>query len=378
MSWGKYTNFTGKLTSRITSDVKLSLLYIYNDGTGQGYSHGWKYNPDGRSTSYNTSNFVAFSINHMLSPAIFYDAKISYIDQYDGYYVFKNPYDAGYVHDLYDNNTGPGFYTGGQERGHTERWTSDLNAKLDLTWQVDKNHSIKGGADLIQTDLEQKYQTILNYEEVYRTGLQDIIYTPWVLGDSSLSSDIYHKKPMEFAAYIQDKMEFDEMVINLGLRYDYFNPNTTFPSDRRNPVNLIQTAPQSNDLDADSKYQLSPRLGLSYQLGDQALLRLSYGHFFQRPPYQNFYQNNSLLVSPQVFSTQQGNPQLKAQKTVQYELGLWQMLMKGMSLEVSLFYRDIYDLLSMAVMYTYNYEIYGLYTNLDYGNAKGLEIAYDF
>jgi outer membrane receptor protein involved in Fe transport len=73
-----------------------------------------------------------------------------------------------------------------------------------------------------------------------------------------------------------------------------------------------------------------------------------------------------------------GNPQLKAEKTVSYEIGLWQELMDGMGLEVALFYRDIYDLLSAKIITTYNQIEYGLYSNIDYGNAKGLELKYDF
>ena len=44
-----------------------------------------------------------------------------------------------------------------------------------------------------------------------------------------------------------------------------------------------------------------------------------------------------------------GNAELKAEKTVTYELGLWQVG-AGTGLEVSLFYRDIYNLLSTRVI----------------------------
>jgi len=42
------------------------------------------------------------------------------------------------------------------------------------------------------------------------------------------------------------------------------------------------------------------------------------------------------------------------------------------------FYRDIYDLLSARVITTYNQIRYGLYSNKDYGNARGLELKYEF
>jgi len=377
MNWGKHINFTGKLSSRLSQNIKVSLLYLYNDNQSSSYSHDWKFNPDGRPTYNSTSHMLTFSWNHMLTPAMFYEAKLGYIDRYSGDYMFKDPYDDGYVSDNYDYNTGPGFYTGGMNRDHTERFQKDLNFKLDFTWQLHKNHSIKTGVDYYQNDLDHQYHRILNR---YRNTSQETsIYESYILTDSTIYADLYHKKPLDFSYYIQDKMEFDEMVINFGVRYDYYDPKTTYPSNRRNPVNLIDLGPQyfSEKVTSETQSQISPRLGLSYQLGEAALLHFSYGHFFQRPPFENFYQNNSLIINPTNFETIQGNPTLKAQKTVQYELGLWQQLMTGMSVEVSVFYRDIYELLSVAPITTYNDEIYGIYTNLDYGNAKGLEITYD-
>ena len=33
--------------------------------------------------------------------------------------------------------------------------------------------------------------------------------------------------------YIQDKIEFSDMVINVGLRYDRLDPNSTYPDPTR-------------------------------------------------------------------------------------------------------------------------------------------------
>ena len=389
MGWSKTASAQAKVTAKLTNSLKLSLLYLYNDGEGQSYDHNYKYKPEGREKWYDTSKLYALTVNHMLSPRLFYEAKFSLTDNDNGWYLFEDPYQmatdftdwqSGYIPDWFDSDgTGPGFIFGGQGRGHTLRNIKDYNAKLDVVWQVHKNHSLQIGLDYLGTDLDQQGRSVRN--RYAGTQLEYVLYEPTVMPDSTVYADIYHKKPFEFAAYVEDKMEFDEMVINFGVRYDRFDPQTQYPSNRRNPVNLIEFDDQrfmSTLIEAEAKEQVSPRLGLSYQLGRTALLHFSYGHFFQRPPYQRMFQNNSLIVAPQNFSTEQGNPQVKAQKTVQYEIGLWQQLMEGMGLEISLFYRDIYDLLSMAVLRTYNDEIYGLYTNLDYGNAKGLELTYDW
>ena len=41
-------------------------------------------------------------------------------------------------------------------------------------------------------------------------------------------------------------MEFDAMVINLGLRFDQFDPNTLYPSEYRNPLNMINQVDSSD------------------------------------------------------------------------------------------------------------------------------------
>ena len=41
-------------------------------------------------------------------------------------------------------------------------------------------------------------------------------------GNSAFAHTIL--RPMQFAVYSQDKMEFEDFIVNLGLRFDYFDP----------------------------------------------------------------------------------------------------------------------------------------------------------
>ncbi len=393
MERDKTLSFMGKLSTKIFNNFKISLLYTLNDDEWHGYSHAYKYNPDGTATSYRQTDMYSLQFNHTISSNIFYELKLSYLDNYNGWYLYKNPFDSRYLHDAYHNNSGPGFYTGGQEKGHSERTNIERSAKFDLTWQVDKRHSLKAGFSLTNMDIDNHYSDIRNlysgqpeesefYFDMERNKMVYPQYIPVVYPDSSIYSDIYRVKPVEYSAYLQDKMEFAEMVINLGVRFDYFDPRTYYPSQARNPSNQLKfydnPEKMSTLIDADPKYQISPRFGLSYQLAKSALLHFSYGHFFQMPPMYAMYENHSFIIAPNDYETTMGNSQIKAEKTVQYEIGLWQEVMPGMGVEIALFYRDIYDLLSAKVISTFNQIEYGLYSNKDYGNVKGLELKYDF
>lgn len=399
MNTGENFSALFKLSFNLFDGIRVSLLQSETNDTWFGYDHAFKYNPDGRAPSHKETTYSSFQLNHMISPELFYELKISLLDNFSGNYLFKNPTDyiiadtAGiypdgnehlpgdtvysYIHDKYLENYGSGFFTGGQQKNHSMLRMIDSTAKFDLTWQANHNHSFKLGFMGISHGVSQKWRSIRNkYEGESNEG---DLYKPVVYGDTTVYADIYKVNPKEFAFYIQDKMEFDEMVINLGLRYDYFNPNSPYPSDRRNPANQLNLPDSMTSTYPDAPIidQTSPRIGFAYQLGTQAVLHFSYGHFFQMPPLYSMYQNRSFLVGPSDYSTTMGNTLLKPEKTITYEIGLWQEITRGLGIDVALYYRDIYNLLSTKIISTYNQIEYGLYSNKDYGNARGLEVKLD-
>ncbi|MBN1996885.1 TonB-dependent receptor [candidate division KSB1 bacterium] len=379
MDWYEGLNINSKLTYKM-KNIKMSLMYLLNKGESQGYSHSRKYKPDGRSANHSINQMYTYQLNHILSQRAFYELKLSYSNNDYGGYVFENPLDSRYVHDRYSaNEQYTGFVTGGQDKGHSLVTSEKLLARLDLTWQVTHNHNIETGFEFDQFQYDNQYHTILNlYRNTQASGL---LYAPQIMPDSTVYTDMYKKEPLQIAAWLSDKMEYDNMVIELGMRAEYFDPKTTYPSNYRNPNNLLQKAdtPEwiSTYPDADARFNIAPRLGLSYQLGKMALLRFSYGHFYQYPPHSTMYQNNSYVIAPTNYESTLGNPQVQPEMTVNYEIGLWQMLNDYMDLEIALWYKDIYNLSTVNVVTTYNAVRYGLYGNKDYGNARGLEVKYN-
>ena len=377
MNTGDHVSQLFKLSFNLFKGIRFSVLNSKNDDGWYGYDHAFKYNPDGRAGGHKETLYNAFQLNHMITPKLFYELKLSRMDYTSSNYLYEDPLDSRYVHDKYLENYGSGFFTGGQQKDHSMLTMVDNTVKFDITWQATHRHSIKLGLLGIAHDVDQKWQQIRNKYDG-ETVLEDL-YEPVVYGDSTVYADIYKVKPKETAFYIQDKMEFDEMVVNVGLRYDAFDPASLYPSDRRNPANqlVLPASMTSSYPEAPVIDQLSPRIGFAYQLGNQAVLHFSYGHFFQMPPLYSMYQNHSFLVGPNDYGTTMGNVLLEPEKTITYEIGLWQELARGLNLDVTLFYRDIYNLLSTKIISTYNQIEYGLYTNKDYGNARGLEFTLD-
>jgi outer membrane receptor protein involved in Fe transport len=392
MTKGWHHSFLGKLTFRPITVLKISAMFTLNYDKSREYNHYYKYNPDYLGNDYHTSYMYTLNIKHTLTPALFYEFKASFIDnQYDSY-KFENPLDSRYLHPRYNGSGHSGFSTGGiAEPGKSMSYFEDTNLKLDILWQATKRHSIKVGGLFTQHYINQDRIDVRNKfyglpEENIRvvdpeTGKIDWpFYELEIVPKTDKTMDIYKVYPFEFSGYLQDKMEFEEMVINVGLRYDYFYSDQVYPTNRRNPSNQLNLpdSMMTSYKKAKPQTQLSPRLGLAYQLGDRAVLHFSYGHFFQIPPMYALYTNNIFRVPVNDYETTMGNAQLHPQKTIQYEIGLWQQIMKDLDIEVDLYYKDIYDLLSTKIISTYNQIEYGLYTNKDYGNARGLELKVDF
>ena len=78
-------------------------------------------------------------------------------------------------------------------------------------------------------------------------------------------------------------MEFTSMILNAGLRLDYFNANALYAPDPFKPT--------SDLIDADGKFTLSPRIGISFPITDEGIIHFSYGHFYQLPPFRYLYTN---------------------------------------------------------------------------------------
>jgi outer membrane receptor protein involved in Fe transport len=388
MAWGINKKFNGKLAYN-SGGTRLSFLYIWNEDQGQGTNgmYVWKYNPDGRATGYHTGKWYTVQLNQMISKKMFVEAKVSYLDNFGGYYMYKNPTQlgtpengySGYFSDRFlAGTTNTGFYTGGQDKSHGLDYTKRLDAKLDATWQVSRHHSLKAGVLFTNHEFNHISRTIKNLYE--GTPFANELYEPVVYPDTTIYSDVYVKKPREISAYLQDKMEFEEMTVNLGLRFETLDPATVYPSNWRNPTNSSKfpdESKMSRFMNAPAITQVSPRVGLGYQLGQTATLHFAYGHFFQAPAFQNMYQDDNFLINVTDYATTIGNANVKAQRSVCYEVGLWQALSNSMNVDVVVFYKDIYDLSTVNIYSTYNNHKFGVYGNKDYGNARGLEIKYN-
>src|SRR5262245_14745478 len=192
-------------------------------------------------------------------------------------------------------------------------------------------------------------------------------------------------RPVMAAAFAQDDIEWNNLRLRGGLRFDFFDARSFVPSDLANPANSIDGAPLSHPVPTSNKISFSPRLGVSYPITRDAALYFAYGHFTQMPALGTTFENADYNVLADLQADPEseakvgviGNPDVKPERTVQYQFGFKQAVTEWLGLDVSAFYKDIRSLLGVEFIETYNGAEYARLTNVDFGNVIGLTIALD-
>jgi len=344
-----------KLTQRLTPKIKLSSHLHSSNRLYQRYSHKWKYFPLHQSHTFKTNDRWAVLLTHTLSHGLFYslsmsEQKVSTLTQV----MDKAPeeYERSQTgSDVY-------FYDEGDEGIFTNNSTTSLSANFDVTYQLNHRHLLKSGFTFIQHNMN--------------------LYTekePWQGGTNFKDDTTF--TPSEGAFYIQDKIEYDFLIFNLGLRYDYVDPNAAMWSDIQEFVvwdstnNVWVPAPM---VDVAPKTKWSPRIGLAYPVTDRTVFHFSYGHFFQTPIFDAMTYNAAKDITATLPLV--GNPRVEPQKTVAFETGLKQALSNDVAMELTLWSKDIRDLLStLQIRYLSNQ--YVVYTNTDYASVRGIDFSVD-
>ena len=343
-------NVFGKLTLRPFEKGKLSFSYNYDDREWQGYDHDYKYIPDSAYVRTRESHLISAVFTHTPSNNLFYELRGSLYD-----FDFLQNY-GGYDYTEYSTGVGDRddedeFYISAANQEYEDEHVRTITAKADLNWQANRFHLIKAGAEFKQHNLD--YFSIFGPT---RTEANQYI-------------DDYEIEPYEGAVYLQDKVEFETLIVNAGLRFDFYDPRVDgYVEDPNHPDESIR--------DSEVKTQFSPRVGVSYPVTETSVFHFAYGHFFQRPNYEVMYEDLSrkLTVSYPLI----GNPDLKPEKTISYEFGLHTTFLEGTSLQTTVFSKKIRNLIGVVwqfkeagVPVPYSY-----YTNEDFAYVKGFEINF--
>ncbi len=359
----------GKLTFQATSNVRLQYSLTRYSAESKTYSHLFRLNPDARPTLFTTNYNHLVSLNHLLNARTFYDLRLTaYLTDFRQS-VFEDPLDPGYTALYRPASQEPAFVfnTGGLDAYWTNRRSYTYAARLDVTRQFGSTHLVKVGG-------EYRYN-LLRYSE-FSLEVNPVQYgdrLPHIPDASSTRNNSYRRTPVEVAAFIQDKIEINDLIVNAGLRFDYFDSNGLVPNNLSDPQNVLRG---EGYREATVKTQFSPRFGFAFPITAEGVVHASYGHFFQIPEYGRLFENPDFEVQGSNLTAFIGNADLEPQRSTQYEIGLQQQVGGNFVVDVTAYYRDLRNLIGTAFYQTAaGSDVYGRYENVDFGNVRGLTVS---
>ena len=376
MNYSRRLTLQGKLQAKVGSGKGIVVQGLYQENTYREYDHRFRLNPDGDYERHQTSFLVSGSYTHVFGESSFLDATASlYVSDYKQY-VYKNPYDPRYVNPERQQDAGANsFLTGGTENWHFKHTTTTATGRLDYTAQITSIHQVKIG-------VEAQRHT-LKYEDFQIRIDATTGYKPQLPPEGSFDYNRYTNHPFQLSGYLQDKIELEYLVVNAGLRFDYFEPDgmTLVNADSIAALDNMQP-PYTGSLfrKVKAKYQFSPRFGISYPITDRGAVHLSYGHFFQIPAFSYLYKNPSFRIPltgnyPEFVGNTIGNADLEPQRTTMYEIGLQQELTPTIGVTLTGYYKDIRNLLGLEIHTKNDFKKFGKYVNRNYGAVRGITVS---
>lgn len=359
-----------KLAYLVTSTKKFILSFNKTWRWRVPYYHYWKYNAHHALVAQDIAYQVTLGWNHTISANAFYNIKLGYFQNQSARDHAHNPdyfYPGNFSEDLFPRESQ---YIGVRFLNSDEwdQWARWIRREVkrytfmgDFSWQLNRDNLVKIGANV---DYYKIQQGRISYPYNFYTGsIQPEDWEPYP--DQGVFRNCFKASPIGAAFYIQDKLETEGMIINVGLRADIWYPGSDF-SDYPDPLS-------GDTVKTSNKYDISPRIGIAFPITDKDKLYFSYGRFIQLPELQYLYGANQQGTSAR---KQYTNPDIEAEKTVQYEIGVDHAFNSVTKLSLRAFFKDIRGLVGLMAGGTPPFDGQ-IFTNLDYGNVRGFDISFE-
>jgi outer membrane receptor protein involved in Fe transport len=192
--------------------------------------------------------------------------------------------------------------------------------------------------------------------------------------------NIYDQTASGGVLYVQDRLRYRRsMVLNAGLRFDYFDPGEDAVRVSNQRVLALQKPTSGLSFLERWKAQISPRLGMSYPISDRDVLHFQYGRFFQLPDLEYLYDfSNNATPGNQLV----GNAFLEPETTISYQFGVRRQLSDRIFVDATVYFKDIFGLVGTEELEAENEREQAqfaptVYVNKDYGSVRGFELSLD-
>jgi len=299
------TSNTAKLTFSASPSLKLRVGGIYDrrENTFTGPSSGGRLNlrDSGRNIFLSvvnpTGNFVDtdgmyyLGITHSLSPKTFYEVRLAYSTSTRDTMDLNRHFTVG--ENLTSSRVTDGHYTIYREVTNWSQWEyKRLSFKADLSSQVNKQNFVKAGLEVIRYNnwYQQRWSDGPTHRRIrwFSKTYNETAFWP--------NQDNVGLNPMDFGIFLQDKIEFEGMIVNAGVRGEFFFQNTWIKDTDawyglKAPWNGMTRSKYVPEAKGKAIKAFQPRVGVSHPITEKSLVRFFYGRFVQRPLFHELFQN---------------------------------------------------------------------------------------
>jgi hypothetical protein len=253
--------------------------------------------------------------------------------------------------------------------------TGNLQLRADVTTQATRNHLLRAGAQMrfLNISLDRLTAT----EEGFTIIPDNLNIVPF-------ARNTWERNPWELGFYVQDRMEYADLVINIGLRLDAYNRDAADLANYFEPYEVVvgddgitrYAAIRGDKL--PTEWYLSPRVGISHPISERAAMYFSFSQSTQLQPYSLLYLNYDGNMTPSRFFNL-AHAGMDPVKSINYEIGMQLELLAGLGLDINAYYRDIanYGTTSFEVTQVDGPLAGGYYilTGARYADSRGIELT---
>jgi outer membrane receptor protein involved in Fe transport len=247
--------------------------------------------------------------------------------------------------------------------GDIARSNARFGLQSDASWKSGERHTLRFGLTYNQ---EQAYsRTRTTVYPLDASG--NLINAPETIADDA------DDRVRLYGGYLQDEWQpLEGLTVNYGARYDRYAGLT-------------------------SEDQLSPRLGIVYELGGGTTLHAGYARYFTPPPTEKVkVETIGLFANTSAAPNSTGNSPVLSERSHYYDVGVLAKPTPSLTLGLDGYYREVRNLIdegqfgSALIFAPFNYatgRIYGVefsgnwrsggtsaYLNAAYGSARGRHI----
>ena len=397
-----------KLNYDVTESDRLTVFGKVDDWgqlfgwTNRSYTYMYQFWLEGQPV-WDRSGLISYlKHTHVFNPASFLETTISYVGNdktwgykpVDGQLEYDNYGDDWLILDTADEanyylndpetrlfNTVPGNDPNYQVQGfgnqirfgisgyHYENMqTSTLTLASNYTNQINFHHQLKTG-------VEYKLNNVDEFSHKSSVGFPDPAF--------KFETVIYDINPWSFGTYVQDKIEYEGIIVNLGLRYDAYNMDTEIYKDQyaptaRDTLDNNQAVIRWGDTEKSKTRQyFSPRIGVSHPITENAAMHYSWGIYTTQPNLGYWLRNYGFFPNVSLPAVYNGDPE--PEKATAYEIGINVALTNDFGVDLTAYYRDVRN--GSATGFNVNlveneFARYTYIHNWGYRDSRGLELNF--